>query len=197
MAAETIIAVLDHLEIYECVIVGHSMGGYVALAFAEMFNSCVKGLGLFHSTALADSPEAMVNRERMIQFVEKDRTGFIRQFFPNLFSEQNRIKLSKEVNHLSDKAATIPKLSVVASLLAMKSRKNRLHVLKSASFPVMFIGGHNDRRIPVKTIISQSTLPADCEVHLLEGVGHMGFLEAADETLELCRNFVRKCYSKN
>ena len=49
LMAKCVKSVMDHLRLKTYVIVGHSMGGYVALAFADLFPDNLKGLCLYHS----------------------------------------------------------------------------------------------------------------------------------------------------
>jgi pimeloyl-ACP methyl ester carboxylesterase len=197
MMADSVKSVLDSLKISECVIIGHSMGGYVALAFSKSFPVMVKGLGLFHSTASADTPEVKVNRDRMIKAVKQNKAGFIRQFMPSLFSEYNRMKFKKEIEWLTLMSVNMTKHSIIAAIEGMKLRTEKIDFLKTAKFRVLYISGKNDTRIPPEIILQQASIPLFTEVYILEGVGHMGFIEAASETTGICLNFINKCYLNN
>ena len=95
--AEVVRAVLSKLRIRKAIFAGHSMGGYVALAFAELYPAIVKGLVLLNSTSKADSEERKTNRDRAIKAVKKDYTAFVRLSITNLFSEENREKMIDEI----------------------------------------------------------------------------------------------------
>ena len=86
----------DH-QIEKPVIIGHSMGGYVALAFAEKYPAMIKGLGLFHSSAFPDTAEGKANRAKAIEAIEKNHSGFIMNFIPDLFAPAYREILKKEI----------------------------------------------------------------------------------------------------
>jgi pimeloyl-ACP methyl ester carboxylesterase len=88
--ASAVRQVLDTLGVDSCTLVGHSMGGYVALAFAELFPMKTDGLVLFHSTALADSETKLKDRERAIAVVRKNAEAFVRSSIPMLFAEDSR-----------------------------------------------------------------------------------------------------------
>ena len=88
--ADVVHAVLTELRIRKAVFVGHSMGGYIALAFAELYPDNVKGLVLLNSTSRADSDERKLNRDRAIKAVKQSFTNFISLSIANLFSEENR-----------------------------------------------------------------------------------------------------------
>ena len=88
--ADMVHAVLQHLKIRKAILIGHSMGGYVALAFAELYPENIKGLVLLNSTSRADNEERKTNRDRAIKAVKQNYTAFVRMSIANLFSEKNR-----------------------------------------------------------------------------------------------------------
>ena len=137
-------AVLSILRIRKAVFVGHSMGGYVALAFAEMYPEKVRGLVLQNSTAKADSEERKSNRDRAIKAVKKEYTTFVRLSITNLFSEENREKMIAEIEKVKIEALKTPLQGIVASLEGMKIRKDRETLLRSATFPMLLILGKKD-----------------------------------------------------
>jgi pimeloyl-ACP methyl ester carboxylesterase len=190
--AESIRNVLKSLGIATCLMVGHSMGGYVTLAFAEKYPRLLKGFVLFHSQAAADSPETRANRDRTVNLVNKDHHGFIKTFIPDLFDPENVKRYSKEIKMLQAIADNTPKEGIIAALEGMKNRPDRQHVLMYAKVPVMFIIGKNDRRIPLEAIIPQTLLPKHSEVILLDNVGHMGFIEAPGITFAAVKGFAER-----
>jgi pimeloyl-ACP methyl ester carboxylesterase len=192
--AEAVRKVLNSLGINSCIMVGHSMGGYVTLAFAEKYPRLLKGFVLFHSQAAADSPEALINRERTIALVEKDHHGFIKNFIPDLFDPANVNKFGKEIDALKALAQGTSKEGIIASLQGMKIRPDRQHVLMNARVPVLFIIGKNDKRIPMEIIIPQTLLPGHSEVLLLDHVGHMGFIEASEKIYKMVKGFAERAH---
>jgi len=121
--ADAVHSVAAHAGIKSFTLIGHSMGGYIALAFAKKFqgDNSVNGIGLFHSTVFADSDEKKVNRNRTIEVVKKDRAGFIAELIPNLFAKENVEKFSAEINALKKIAHQCTPESLVAALTAMRS----------------------------------------------------------------------------
>ena len=118
--AEIVQSVLSKLRIRKAVFVGHSMGGYVALALAELFPENVRALVLQNSTSKADSEERKANRDRAIKAVKKDYTTFIRLSIGNLFSPDNRERLTEEIEKVKLEALKTPLQGIVASLEGMK-----------------------------------------------------------------------------
>ena len=192
LMAEAVMAVLTRENVTSCLMVGHSMGGYVALAFADKYRKILKGVVLFHSQAAADSPETILNRDRTIALVKKDRKGFIASFIPDLFDPANLERYGKEIALLKNLALETSAESIVAALEAMKIRPDRTHILANAEFPVCFIIGKSDYRIPMELIVPQVTLPVHSEALLLDKVGHKGFIEAAGQTFEAIHCFARR-----
>ena len=196
LMAEIVRRILDHLNIKECIIVGHSMGGYVSLSFAQNHPDLLRGICLFHSQAAADSEEAQIIRDRTIKIVNKSRKNFIQLFIPDLFAADNRKIHAKEIEALKKQAELTSKKGIIAALEGMKQRKDNTDTLRNFNKPVLFIHGKEDSRIPVSTIMQQSCLPYRCSVHLLGGVGHMGYIEAREETLEYIKQFSRHAFTR-
>jgi pimeloyl-ACP methyl ester carboxylesterase len=194
--ADVVKDVMSSLHLRRYVIVGHSMGGYVALAFAEKYVENVSGLCLFHSTALADTEEKKLDRDRAIRLVKRSPTKYTNQLVVNLFALANVRYFRREVNWLRRMAAKTKKQAIVACLEGMKIRPNRELVLKFAPYPVMFIAGMRDQVIPYKTLVAQSELPKTARLVQLERTGHLGFIEARETTLKKLRAFAGICYRK-
>ena len=188
--ADVVHAVLSELRIRKAVLVGHSMGGYVALAFAELYPEVVKGLVLLNSTSRADSDERKTNRDRAIKAVKQHYTNFVRLSIANLFSENNRERLADEIEMVKNEAVKTPLQGIVASLEGMKIRKDREVLLHFAPYPILLILGEKD---PV--------LNYDETIEQIEGTkvilktfpdGHMSHIENRDELSVVLNGFFKK-----
>jgi len=186
--------IIDSNKINNCIIVGHSMGGYVALAFAEAYPELLKGLCLFHSSALDDTIEIKQNRERTIDFVRKDKFSFLNQFIPDLFAPENKSKYQNDIDKLLKNAELMTPEGIINAISGMKNRKTRVETLMRLNIPVLFIAGKKDSRVPIDKIIQQISLPKHSESLILDNVGHMGYIEAKDLTLETITYFAKKIY---
>ena len=142
--ADMIYAVLMYLKIRKTVLIGHSMGGYVALAFAELYPDYVKGLFLLNSTSRADSDERKKNRDRAIVAVKQNYTAFVSMSISNLFSENNRQLLTEEIEKVKKEALKTPLQGIVAALEGMKIRKDREVILHFAPYPIQLVLGKED-----------------------------------------------------
>jgi pimeloyl-ACP methyl ester carboxylesterase len=190
--ARVVNKILKQLEVKQCLMAGHSMGGYVALAFAEKYPGRLRGLCLFHSHAAADTPEAKLNRNRAIEAVRSDHGNFIFGFFPDLFAPGNVPRYEREILRMQDIAMKTSPQAIIAALEGMKYRTDKTDLLVSTGIPVMFILGKNDSRIPFEKTLAQAALPARSEVIILGGVGHMGFIEARKTCLQAIEAFAMK-----
>lgn len=190
--ADVVDAVLEYLQINSCVMVGHSMGGYVTLAYLNKYSKKIKGFGLFHSQAAADSEEARNNRERTIKVIEHNRAGFIMNFIPELFAPANIPLYQKEIKLLQKEALIPPPEGITAALRGMMLREDFTSLLANTDKPVFLIAGKEDSKIPVDDLLKQAALTNHAEVLILGNTGHMGFIEAAQETMGFIRDFARK-----
>jgi pimeloyl-ACP methyl ester carboxylesterase len=194
--AETVKTVLDAEKIKNVVIAGHSMGGYVALQFAVDNEEIVIGLVLFHSNANADSDEAKENRRRTINIVQQNKSGFIKQFIPELFDQKHVGKYTLEIQKLQDIASTMTPEAIIAALSGMRDRPNQLQFLLATEIPVLFIIGKQDSRMPYTHLMAQAVIPSHSEILLLEDVGHMGYIEAPGKTVQALKYFAVRCFEE-
>ena len=194
LMADVVKQILDHLAVSSFVLIGHSMGGYVSLQFADQYPDMLKGLGLFHSQAMADSEETKVNRDRTCEIVKQNRKSFISQFIPDLFAEENIEIFATEIQILQSYVIDMSVEAIIAAINGMKLRDTKLHVLADLYKPVLFILGKKDSRVDIQQAMKQAILPDHSEVLLLN-VGHMGYIEAKDETLFTVRSFAEKCFA--
>lgn len=188
--ADAVQAVLHELRIRKAVFMGHSMGGYVALAFAELYPDMVKGIILQNSTSLADSDERKANRDRAVAAVKQNATAFVRMSIANLFSEENREKFAPEIENLRDEAVKTPVQGIVAALEGMKVRKDREVLLHFAPYPVLLVLGQKDQSLVYAEHAPQIEGTAVKLVTYPDG--HMAHIEDRDallkETLDFLRN---------
>lgn len=194
--AEAIFHLLHQNEIEKCVVIGHSMGGYVALAIAEQYPELIAGLGLFHSTAYADTPEKKEERTRTIQVVNSDKFSYVTKFVDNLFAEDSLHKIPEKINQIKDLYKKTPAEGITAALAGMRDRKDRTEVLRQIRKPILFISGKKDKVLPPEKMAPLFLIPALANILILDNTGHMGFIEAERETLFSVDKFVEFCYSK-
>lgn len=194
--ADVVKDVMDECGLRRYVIVGHSMGGYVGLAFAEKYSAHLSGLCLFHSTARPDSDAKKLDRDRAIRIVKRDPIKYTRALIENLFALANVRYLKKEIAWLRKIASRTKKQGIVACLEGMKIRPGREVILKFSEFPIQIIAGTRDNLIPYDSLVEQAALNPAIRLVTLERTGHMGFIEAKAITLKKVAAFVGACYKK-
>ena len=179
-------------------VIGHSMGGYIALAMAEKYPGKLNGLGLFHSTAYADSEEKRQTRQKGIDFIgEHGAFEFLKTSTPNLFSAKTKDERSELID---EQLASLHNFSADALVLysrAMMQRPDRRDVLSKATVPVLFIMGEHDSAVPVKDVLEQSHLPEIAYIHTLRLSGHMGMLEEQDKSNRILERYLKEVYTNN
>lgn len=194
LMARVVKTVLDEAGVNQCVMMGHSMGGYVALAFAEKYPYTLRGLGLVNSHALSDSDTHRGSRQAVCEQVKENRASYIVNFVPTLFDDSKRAALSQDIKDLQDQCLEIRAEAITAAQLGMMNRPSRISVLQQLEVPVLFIYGKNDKRIPLEIAISQAMIPHHSEILLLDDVGHMSFIEEREYVKPRIKNFVDTCY---
>lgn len=187
--AEMLKFLLDDLEIKECIIVGHSMGGYIALAFAELYPENLKGICLMNSTAMADSDEKKRNRDRGITVVKNNHKTFIRMAIPNLFTEKNQVIFKDVIKDITKQALQMSQQGIIASLEGMKIRPDRTHILGEATIPILMIIGQKDPALDYNKLLLQVENNSVSSVIFKDG--HMSHIENEQELISaLSRWFI-------
>lgn len=172
------------------VIIGHSLGGYLALAFIEKFPEFASGVALVNSSCLADSPEQKKRRTRAINLVEKHPNAFIHMAIRNLFAETYLEKHKTAIDQLINDAKKLSIPAIQASLIAMRDRKDTSEALRNFENKKLFIYGENDPLIPMevsKTAIKKSDCPS-----ISLNAGHMSWLEDKENLNKVLLRFLNK-----
>ncbi len=188
--ADMVHEILSELRIKKAIFAGHSMGGYIALAYAELYPEMVKGIALVNSTSRADSDERKQNRDRAIKAVKKDHTAFVRLSIANLFSESNRERLAGEIEQVKIQALQTPLQGIVAALEGMKMRKDREVLLHFGPYPVVLVLGKNDPVLPYAENAAQADGTKAQLVTFPDG--HMSLIENRDALLQTLSDFFKK-----
>lgn len=178
-------------QISNPIVIGHSLGGYVALALLELMGNKMKAIGLFHSTAFPDDQEKKEMRDRTVIFLMKNGVGkFVTTFVPQLFSEARRDELQKQIDLAIEQAKESSLEGLIAFTRAMRDRKDRLEVLEHFSGPKLLIAGTLDGAVKIEA--SRAQKDAFTDYFELEETGHIGMVERSEETLKIVRNFCVK-----
>lgn len=171
--------------------IGHSMGGYITLAFAEKYPQLLNSLGLFHSSAFADTEEKIATRKKGIEFIQKNGSEpFLKTSVPGLFCEQTKKEKPELVSQLMEIAKTISPEALVQYYHSMINRADRTNVLKRFNKPVLFIAGKFDSAVPLRISLEQMSMASISVIHILQHSAHMGMLEEVDLSNSFLQNFL-------
>lgn len=188
--ADAVHQVLSDLKIRKAVFIGHSMGGYVSLAFAELYPDMMKGLVLMNSTSRADSEERVLNRTRAIKAVKQNYVAAVRMSIANLFSEENRELLIDEIEWVKNEALQTPLQGIIAAQEGMKLRNDREVILHFAPYPILLILGKKD---PVLNYEENKEQIENTAVQLVTfNDGHMSHIENKVELEKVLLDFLKK-----
>jgi pimeloyl-ACP methyl ester carboxylesterase len=189
--ADCLQAILQQEGITTCVMIGHSMGGYITLAFAYKYAAMLSGFGLFHSSAFADTEEKKNTRRKGIKFIQENGAfTFLKTLVPNLYSpatkEQNTALIEKHLQSVTNSTET----ALTAYYYAMINRKDHTDVLKETALPVLFIFGKWDTAVLLEDGLKQAHLPQLSYVHILSRSAHMGMAEELDNAALILNQFL-------
>ncbi|MBI5856526.1 MAG: alpha/beta hydrolase [Sphingobacteriales bacterium] len=189
--AEVIHAVIHEEKIDACPVIGHSMGGYITLAFVEKYPNHVSAFGLFHSTAYADSEEKKAIRQKGIDFIKQHGAfEFLKTTIPNLFSQRSKDEMPGSIAKFIERQNNFSAEALVSYYEAMIARPDRTELLQKATVPVLFIMGKYDNAAPLQDVLKQCRLPEKSYIHILRNSGHMGMLEEKDRCNQVLEEFL-------
>ncbi len=176
--AAAIKAILEAENVTKATLLGHSMGGYITLAFVEAYPNMVVGFGLVHSTAFADTEEKRETRKKGIEFIESHgAAAFLKTITPALYAPQTLLQRPDLIEQHIEQAQRFKNAPVISYCKSMMKRPDRTAVLKQTNLPVFFLLGLHDTTVLPADALQQCHLPQLSYIHLLENSGHMGFRE--------------------
>lgn len=191
LLADYINELLLELEVDKFTIVGHSMGGYVSLAFANIYKEKLDGLVLFHSSVYADNDEKKKNRLREIEFIKQGKKDLILNVnLPKMFADENVEKYSSVISDIQSRASKTDNDGICALLRGMMDRKDQQEFIKKIAKPMLFIFGEKDNYIPVEAGKNMLALNNEIQGLWLKDSGHMGFVEDFEVSVNAITNFV-------
>lgn len=190
--ADDVLALLNALEISEVYLLGHSLGGYITLSFAQRYASRLKGFGLIHSTGYPDSDEAREKRLQSVSTIQNDGiTAFVDALVPGLFAPGAAPQLLERAKEIGYKTAP---LGAAGAALAMRERPDRRDVISASALPVLLVAGAEDGLVPAERTFTSDK--ANVTKATISGAGHMSMYEAPERLSEIIRAFVQAPVTK-
>ena len=190
--ADVVADVMRGQEVERATIVGHSMGGYVAMAMLERHPEMVEGIVMLHSTPYADSEEKKANREREIKLIKSGKKDTLAALTPAQgFAADNVKYFRSDIEGLAEQIYLTDDDGICALLRGMMERPDRSKLLQECKLPKLLIYGCKDNYISrevAERVIGENP---DAQVVWLENSGHMGFIEQEDETAQALIDFIK------
>ncbi|GGE04556.1 alpha/beta hydrolase [Psychroflexus salis] len=177
--AEVLSKLMHHLQIEEYAVIGHSMGGYVALELLQLQPEKISDLVLLNSTPLADTTERKKDRERAIRAIQKFPEAFVQMAVKNLFLPENQIRLAQEIDEAIAEAKKCSQQGIIATLQGLKNRINHVESFAKANCNKLVIAGKKDQVVPFESL-KDSIKNSHAKLLSFNG-GHMSHLEFSEE----------------
>jgi len=189
--ASTVKSVADSLGLKNIFMIGHSLGGYVALAFLELYPDLLAGYCLFHSHPNQDTSAALKNRRREIFVVRGGKKNIM---YPDNIAKMYALKNTETMKEAMARSRQIASCTsaegIIAALNGMMERPSRKTLLERGVKPLLWILGRGDQYFSPETALASITLPSNARVVILENSGHLGFVEETELSTKLISSFM-------
>ena len=172
------------------ILIGHSLGGYISLEILKNFGSRVSQLVLFHSTALPDTVEKKINRDRTYKFIqEHGKEPFLKQFVPSLFFGDEKTQFGHR-QKLTRIALQTPTPTILKYTQWMRDRKNYLDILRKSKVPVLYIAGDSDNFLSLDILKEEVAENSCADIAIIKNCGHLGMIEEPQKCSEILMNYL-------
>ena len=182
LMTEAVKKTINSLSIEKFSIVGHSLGGYVALHLVEDSSLKIDSIVLLHSHPWADAESKKIDRSRVAKIVNYSKILFLKEAIPSLYCKPEQFET--RINHLIDEAYKMSEEAIVQTLYAMRDREDKTSVLKKLGKKGHIIQGEFDQLIDAKEM-EETSKNTGSDFHMINDIGHMGHDEATKEVIEL------------
>lgn len=176
LMADEVKKVLDHEKIDNIHLLGHSMGGYVSLAFAEKFPESLKSLTLFFSTFLADDEQKKEQRKKSYRIIKDAFAHYARAGVPNLFNPNELDVLEGKIENALEIALSTNNLGALACVKGMVERPDRKEVLENLEAKILVIAGKHDNAVKTELVMKNLPDRTNIKSYILD-CGHNGHWE--------------------
>ncbi len=184
---------LQRQGIEKAILIGHSMGGYIALAFAELFPEKTEAIVLLNSHPFADGPEKIESRRQGIRVAKQNKNQFLATAIPSFFAPYNREKFHSEITGLITDSTRMSTEGITGALLGMISRKDRSNILFNQNeIPAAWIISRDDPLIDFKTFEQKASEAKNGLYFRVMDGGHMSYLESPAQMSAHIEEFLKQ-----
>ncbi len=171
------------------IVIGHSMGGYLASSLVKMVPERIHALGFFHSKAAADNASKIEDRKRAMAAASSSKDLYLATMLRNTLAEKHVVQFQSELNNMVAAAQhDITSDCIVAAHSVMIERPDNVEYLKNVAYPIYYFLGMQDKSIPYEQIKTELESLPKAHVQIIENAGHMGQIECKAEALEWMRS---------
>ncbi|AKG36361.1 alpha/beta fold hydrolase [Paenibacillus durus] len=186
--ADDVLSLLDALDIPKVTLLGHSLGGYITLSFAQRYASRLTAFGLIHSTAYPDSIEAKEKRLKAVAAIgSQGITDFVDGFVPGLFAPETTESSPELLQRAREIGFKTPPQGAIGAALAMRERPDRRDVISASELPVLLVAGEKDGLVPVERTFTSDKRNVTKAV--ISGAGHMSLFEEPEQLADVIKDF--------
>jgi pimeloyl-ACP methyl ester carboxylesterase len=186
--AEIVNELLKFEKAEECILFGHSMGGYIAVSYLEKYAQQLQGVAFVHSTIMDDQLSKKENRQKSIKFIKKHGTDeFFRLFIPGLVALKHRSRLRDKLTQM---VSSTPTSSIINGLTAMMNRPSGLESISNFKKPILFLKGKEDTHYDTAEIYKQASAGSIVQLSVIPEVGHLSMLEDKKKCLTEVTHFL-------
>jgi pimeloyl-ACP methyl ester carboxylesterase len=184
------------LGVEKCLLVGHSMGGYVSLAFAKKYPQMLAGICLLHSSPNADTEEKRMNRDREIALIQSGKKDLlVSTTIPNMFAQDNLKRMASRIAELEVAANIAENSGIIACIKGMKEREDLNDLLVNLGKPTLLILGKSDKYIAWETAEALMSRLPNAQKLVLEKSGHCGFFEEPEAVKNGLLEFIQTVFA--
>ncbi len=188
---------LQHLHIERCVMVGHSLGGYVTLAYAAQYLQHLKGICLFNSLIYGDTEEKKQDRNKWVESLQTYGTApFLKTFFHNLMADYGKKNLSAAADKLAAEAQSIHIDTLIFSMQAMRDRKDQTELIRNLTIPLCYVIGLDDPVINGEQNVGQTQVKTKNRIitNKFYFIGHLAMIESEGLSMQAVGDFTAYCF---
>ncbi|MDR0270937.1 alpha/beta hydrolase [Paenibacillus sp.] len=187
--ADDVLKLLDELDLPKVTMLGHSMGGYITLSFAERYASRLNGFGLIHSTGYPDDETGKEKRLKAVSNIQSEGiTAFIDGLIPGLFAPENAASNQELITKAKDIGYLTPPQGAIGAALAMRERPDRRDAISASTLPVLLVAGELDRICPPEKVFTADH--SNITKVIIPGAGHMSMMEMPEELAGVIKDFL-------